>query len=96
MVAEQAGRNRIVGALFSGARATIASFTHVFHILWLEVTGFIFLSLGFIGAMAGVREYHKSGLAAANMNKVWASGLFAVLFAYFGVTSFWRARKKRA
>ena len=96
VVVEQAGRNRVVGALLSGARATITSFAHVLHILWLEVTGFIFLSLGFIGAMAGVREYQRSVLGAANMNKVWASAIFAGLFAYFGITSFWRARKKRA
>jgi len=95
VVGEQAGRNRVLGAVLSGARATLSSFAHVLHILWLEVTGFIFLILGMMGAAAGVHEYHRSGVGA-NMNKIWASGIFAVLFTYFGITSFWRARKKRA
>jgi hypothetical protein len=92
---EQAGRSRIGGALLSGARATAATFGRILHVLWLEVTGFIFLTLGMIGALAGVREYHKFGAGQANPNKIWAAGIFAVLFAYFGITSFWRARKKR-
>jgi len=36
-VGEQAGRNRVFGAVLSGARATLSSFAHVLHILWLEV-----------------------------------------------------------
>ena len=95
VVAGQAGRSRLGGALWSGARATAASFGRIFHILWLEVTGFIFLSLGIVGALAGVREYHKFGTDQANPNKIWAAGIFAVLFVYFGITSFWRARKSR-
>jgi hypothetical protein len=95
MVTQHAGRSRIGGALLSGARATAATFGRILHILWLEVTGFIFLCLGTIGALSGVREYNKLGTGQANLNKVWAAGIFAVLFAYFGITSFWRARKKR-
>ena len=86
----------MAGALLSGFRATAASAGKVLHVLWLEVTGFIFLCLGLIGAAAGLREYHKYGLGSGNPNKIWAAGVFAVLFAYFGITSFWRARRKRA
>jgi hypothetical protein len=95
VVAGQVQRNRLLSAALSGVRATVASFTHIFHILWLEVTGFIFLILGMMGAAAGVHEYHRSGLGQANATKLWVSGIFAVLFVYFGVSSFWRARKKR-
>ena len=95
VVARQAGRTRIGKALLSGARVTAASVANVLHVLWLEVTGFIFLCLGLMGAGAGLREYHKYGLGSGNLNKIWASGIFALLFAYFAVTSFWRARRKR-
>ena len=94
-MAEQAGRSRVAGALLSGAKASAVSFGRAFHVLWLEVTGFIFLSLGVIGGIAGVHEYLKAGSAPVNPNKVWAAAIFAVLFAYFGISSFWRARKKR-
>ena len=95
VLVEQAGRSRLGGALLSGARASAASFAKAFHVLWLEVTGFIFLSLGAIGGLAGVREYYKVSADPVNPNKVWAAGIFAILFAYFGISSFWRARKKR-
>src|SRR6266566_3231918 len=85
----QAKRSRVGGALLSGVRATAATVGKVLHVLWLEVTGFIFLCLGLMGAGAGVREYHNYGLGSGNLNKVWAAGIFAVVFAYFGVTSFW-------
>src|ERR1700675_3462080 len=96
VVAGQAKRSRVGGALLSGARATAASTGKVLHVLWLEVTGFIFLCLGLIGAGAGLREYHKYGLGAGNPSKICAAGIFAVLFGYFGISSFWRARRKRA
>src|SRR5258706_12699081 len=95
VLAQQAEHSRIGGALLSGARATAASVGKVLHVLWLEVTGFIFLCLGAIGAAAGAREFYKPEAGAPNFNKVWAAGLFAALFAYFGVSSFLRARKNR-
>jgi hypothetical protein len=66
----------------------------VFHVLWLEVTGFIFLILALLAGTAGVREYHKAAGGSAETNKLWVAAIFAVLFAYFGITSFWRARKR--
>src|SRR5882672_7508484 len=95
-VAGQARRSRVAGALLSGVRATAASVGKVLHVLWLEVTGFIFLCLGLIGAGAGLHEYRKYGLGSGDPNKIWAAGIFTVLFAYFGISSFWRARRKRA
>jgi len=95
VVARQAGHTRIGKALLSGARVTAASVGKILHVLWLEVTGFIFLCLGLMGAGAGLREYHRYGVGSGNLNKIWASGIFALLFAYFAVTSFWRARRKR-
>ena len=95
MVTQQAGRTRLGAALWSGARAASSSFARVFHVLWLEVTGFVFFVLALLGGTAAVREYHKVGGGPVNMSKVWAGGALALLFVYFGITSFWRARKRR-
>jgi hypothetical protein len=95
MVSGKVQRSRFGGAVLSGVRATVASVGSVLHVLWLEVTGFIFLCLGLMGAGAGVREYHRYGLGSGNLNKIWAAGIFTALFAYFGISSFWRARRKR-
>ncbi len=96
MVSGKAQRSRLGGAVLSGVRATAVSVGKVVHILWLEVTGFIFLCLGLMGLGAAMREYHRYGAGSGNPNKIWAAGLFAVLFAYFGITSFWRARRRKA
>ena len=94
VVTNSAGRTRLVGAVWAGARAAVGSFARVFHVLWLEVTGFVFLVLALMGVTAAVREYRKVGDGPADMHKVWAAGILTALFVYFGVTSFWRARKR--
>jgi len=94
VVTQQAGRTRLGGALWSGARAASASFAKVFHVLWLEVTGFIFFILALLAGTAAVREYHKAASGPVNMNKVSAAGVLVLVFVYFGMSSFWRARKR--
>ena len=59
IAAQHAGRTRTVGAIMKGARTTAAHFGRVLRQLWLEVTGFVFLALAFIGAGAFFREYAR-------------------------------------
>ena len=94
-VSRQVWSGRLGGALVSGVRAASASFARVFHILWLEVTGFVFFILALLAGTALLRELHRADGGAVNQNKVWAAGALALVFVYFGVTSFWRARKRR-
>jgi hypothetical protein len=90
-----AARSRVGSALLAGVRATARSFGRVLHQLWLEVTGFTFLAIAGIGAMAGIREYGKyqSGLAAGPGRLVLAV-CFTVSFTWFGLSSFWRVKKR--
>jgi hypothetical protein len=96
VAAQQIGRSRTVAAVLSGVRATTGSLGGVLHQLWLEVTGFTFLALSGVGALAGVREYtrYQSGRAAGPGRLILAA-CFTVSFAWFGLSSFWRARGKR-
>jgi len=82
-------------AVLAGIRATAQSFGRVLHQLWLEVTGFMFLAMAGIGAMAGMREYgrYQSGHAAGPGRLVLAV-CFTVSFAWFGISSFWRVRRR--
>jgi hypothetical protein len=67
-------------------------FAHASGILWLEITGlfFAFFALGFglhswqLYKSAGWRDHHLPLYL-----------VFAVLFAWFTVTSFWRANRKQ-
>jgi hypothetical protein len=88
-------RSRTARAVLAAIRATTRSFGRVLHQLWLEVTGFIFLAMAGIGAMAGMREYGKyqSGHASGPGRLVLAV-CFTVSFTWFGVSSFWRVRRK--
>ena len=86
--------SRLGGAVLRGARSVLGSFSRVLHHLWLEVTGFVFLVLAAIGATAGFREYTKYQSGETGLGRVVLAACFTLTFVWFGVTSFWRVRKK--
>jgi hypothetical protein len=92
---QQAGRTRTFGALLKAGRTTAAHFARVLGQLWLEVTGFVFLVLSGIGALACFREYAKYQARHTSSGRVLLAIAFTVTFAWFGVSSFWRVQKKK-
>jgi hypothetical protein len=92
----QAGRNRTLNAVTRGVKATLRSFLHAGHQLWLEVTGTLFLSIAVFGAGALVREYMKYHARQTTSSRVAIILCFTVAFAWFGVSSFARARKRKS
>jgi hypothetical protein len=88
-------RSRMGRAALAGMRASARSFGRVLHQLWLEVTGFTFLAMAAVGAMAVIREYgrYQSGHAAGPGRLVLAI-CFTLSFTWFGVSSFWRVNKR--
>jgi hypothetical protein len=94
-VAQQhAGRSRTLNALLGGARTTARSFSRAAHQLWLEVTGTVFLSMALFGAVALVREYVKYQAGQTTASRVAVTTCFTLAFAWFGLSSFLRVRKK--
>ncbi len=63
------------------------------HILWNEIIGFIFISLGVVGLSRTYSFYRDSAHSEEEGMKMLFSGSFAVIMLYFGISSFWRARK---
>ena len=94
LAARQAGQSRWLAAGLKGLRVTATSFGRVLGILWLEVTGFVFLSLAGVGGLAFAREYSKFEAGKTSSGRVILAVCFTLTFAWFGVTSFWRARRK--
>jgi hypothetical protein len=88
-------RSRTGRAALAAIRSTTRSIGGVLHQLWLEVTGFTFLAMAGVGAMAGIREYGRfqSGHATGPGRLVLAV-CFTVTFAWFGLSSFWRVKRK--
>ena len=91
---EHAGRNRTLSAVMGGVRTTVRSFGQAMHQLWLEVTGTLFLSIALFGGAAGVREYMKYSSGHATPGRVAIAACFTLAFAWFGLSSFWRTRRK--
>jgi hypothetical protein len=88
-------RSRTGRAVLAGVRATVLSFGRVLHQLWLEVTGFTFLAIAALGVMAGIREYGKYQAGqATGPGRLVLAVCFTVSFAWFGLTSFWRVKRR--
>ena len=71
--------------------AVASSLARVGHVLWLEVTGFFFAVFAVIGGAALVREVRVHAAAG----RIAVLAIFTVMFAWFAVTSFARAHKRK-
>jgi len=87
--------SRTFSAVLSGVRATVGHFMAVLRQLWHEITGFIFLVFAVFGGSASVKEYLAYHRGAVGPNRMAVAAGFALVFGWFGVSSFWRARRPR-
>jgi len=84
-------KSRTVNALGSAAKVTLRTATRVSHLLWLEVAGLFFATFAVIGGLAAWHDYSRH---EALSSRFAAAICFTVVFAWFGVSSFMRARRK--
>jgi hypothetical protein len=94
LVMQQAGRNRTVGAVMTGARTAALHVGRVLHQLWLQVTGFVFLGIAFVVAFALRHEWVQYQAAGAGPGKAILAAAVMLMFLWFGLSSFWRAGRK--
>ena len=91
---QQVKGSRTFSAVMSGARATLKHFSGVAHQLWLEITGFAFLVFAAAGAIALIREYNSYHAGKGTSSHLLLAAGFTAVFAWFGITSFWRAKAR--
>jgi hypothetical protein len=91
----QAGQSRTLAAVLHAGGVTLRSFGRVLHQLWLEVTGFVFLAMAGIGGIALSREYVKYQAGRTGPGRAVIALCFCLTFGYFGLSSFWRVRRKK-
>lgn len=96
MAAEQVKSSRGLHALWQGIRAWALHMANVVHQLWLEVTGGVFLAIAAMGAVGIVREYTKYEVGKSTTARIALAVCFTLMFTWFGVSSFWRLRRKMA
>jgi hypothetical protein len=87
--------SRTFSAVFNGVRATVGHFAAVLRQLWHEITGFVFLAFAVFGVVALVKEYLAYHAGGVSPNRVAVAAGFTLVFGWFGVSSFWRARRPR-
>jgi hypothetical protein len=90
----QVSRTRTFAAVMKAARMSTSHWAKVLGQLWLEVTGFVFLALAAIGVLAFVREYGKYHAGRVGSGRVLLALCFTLLFGWFGVSSFWRVKRR--
>jgi len=93
--AHHAGRTRTFNAVWKAARAAAAHWGRILHQLWLEVTGFVFLALAGIGALSLTHEYTLYRAHHTGGDRILVATIFTLTFAWFGLSSFWRVRRKK-
>jgi hypothetical protein len=97
MLKGKPGRNqRILRGVRLGAAAFLGSALGTLRVLFLEVSGFIFLCFTVIIVSAFLREYRKYAMHQVGLERVILAGAVGSMFLYFGLSSFWRARRKRS
>ena len=95
VAANMLARSRTGRAVLTAIRTTARSFERVLHQLWLEVTGFMFLAIAGIGALAGMREYGKYQAGhATGPGRLVLAICFTASFTWFGLSSFWRVKRR--
>jgi hypothetical protein len=95
IVMQQAGRTRTGSALMQAGRTTARHVGRVLHQLWLQVTGFVFLSIAGVTGFALHREYVQYHNGSVGPGRMLLAAGITLLFAWFGLSSFWRAARKR-
>jgi len=95
VASRQAGENRLLRAGFGAIRTTLAHSGKVLHLLFLQVTGVFFVAFAAAGALGAWREYREWTAGRIGPERMYLALAFSLLFAWFAVSSFWRAGKKR-
>jgi hypothetical protein len=65
----------------------------VLRALFLQVTGLLFLLMASVAVVPALRLYRGYKAGAQGPQKLVCTLAFLAIFAYFGLSSFWRARR---
>jgi hypothetical protein len=63
------------------------------RILWNEIIGFVFIVLAIVAAPSAVRAFRDFDRGEGTLTRFILPLVWALVMAYFGITSFLRARK---
>jgi hypothetical protein len=90
----QVKRSRTVRAVTGAVSTTARAMGRVLHQLWLEVIGVVFLIMALSFGGATVKEYGQYRGGHAELWHPVIAICCTVVFAWFGLSSFWRVKRK--
>lgn len=93
--ARRVPHGRLASAALAGLQGAATTLGRVLHVLFLEVTGFVFACFTIIGSTAAVREYHRYAAGQIGPSRAIVAALFALVFGWFTASNFWRAARRR-
>ncbi len=90
----RARQSRVLQAGYGAAQTTARSVNRVLRLLFLQIMGlmFFFFALGLATRIP--RAYQEQVARNEGLGKVYLLAALAVMFVWFGATSFWRTRRK--
>jgi hypothetical protein len=91
------GRNKkLLGGVGAGVSGFLKPVMGALRVLFLEVSGVMFLFISLAVAGGVYREYKRYAMHQVGWERVALAGALGGMFLYFGVSSFWQARRKRS
>ena len=93
MAGRTAHKSRIFRAAYAGVSAFLRTAVRIFRLLFLQMVGLIFCLLAASLAVRIPRAYHDR-LAGQARFELYLLCILSVMFLWFGLTSFWRARRR--
>jgi hypothetical protein len=93
-VASVCNSTRIGRAIFAFLRHFFGSIARAVHVLWLQIVGCFFALFALTCGNAAVQEYRHYLAGTAARSRPLLAAFMTLMFAYFAISSFFRARKR--
>jgi hypothetical protein len=94
VIGRRAGESRWSRASYQAGRTFLGTASRVVRVLWHEVTGFFFLVFGLIVGFGAYREYLAYRAGKVGSGRAALAACLAMLFIYFALSGFRRAKSK--
>jgi hypothetical protein len=88
-----AKKDRLMGAIFAGARTFLGAFARAMYAFWLQASGLIYVMFTVLAGSYLFKQYRANHYHLANTRPFWQVGAFFVVCLWFTVVSFWKAKK---
>ena len=94
MAGRGAGKSRFLRAGYLGVQTAVRSLGRVIRLFFLQITGLVFCLFAVEFALRIPGTYRDQLAGRHGPQQLYLLAIFTVTFAWFGVTSFWRTRKR--